>query len=107
MNVRPRSELVPTFDAADGLPEGALLEESERRKLQSYRPPSGVEGSADAVPTVRWSDEELAALLAIARATVEPDGEPDEPDEGADDRSHAPTLPPPCKRPTIRRSKGG
>ncbi len=92
-NVRPRSELVPTSDATDGLLESALLQESERRRLQSYRPPSGIEGCAEAVPTVRWTDEEIATLLSIARATVEPEQTPDE--EEPADRSDTPTLPPP------------
>ncbi len=77
-SVSDRWELIPSQDGED-LSVEALLENSERRKLQSYRLPSGTEADTDSVPTARWTAHELEALLAIAQATVEPADDPKDP----------------------------
>lgn len=75
-SIRPGAELLPEQDEGVDLAVEALLDETERRKLKSYRPPSGIEPSCDAKPTVRWTKAELEALLSIARATIDPDDQP-------------------------------
>lgn len=96
----PRSELIPDQDEED-VSFAALLDERERRNLQSYRPPSGIDPYGDSIPTVRWSREELDALLEVARATVEPTSTTER-------ATNASTLPPPPglqRRTAVRRSE--
>jgi hypothetical protein len=71
-SIPPRAELLPDHDDEVDLAVEALLDENERRKLQSYRPPSNVDELFDQKPTIRWSAAEIQSLLAIAQATVEP-----------------------------------
>lgn len=103
----PRSELIPSRNPSEGPPLDALLDESERRRLKSYRPPTDVEpvlpaavdAEIDPEPvTMRWSPAEIAALLSIARATIEADPEPSA-------RTSPSTMPPrvSCRRITVRR----
>jgi hypothetical protein len=98
-SVCPRGELLPDHDDSVDLGLEALLDENERRKLKSYRPPSGIEQGCDTKPTVRWTPAELENLLSIARATIEADP------VTADDPSTSPPTSPPARRVAVRRSE--
>ena len=113
-SIPPRTELIPAHNTAECGAVEALLDESERRRLQSYRPPSGLEIAADPTatvavgneapdskqPTGRWTAEERDALLALARTAIETD----------ESSVSAPknTIPPrrETRRVTIRRAPG-
>lgn len=79
LSIRPRAELIPSHDDCESPPPDALLDERERRQLRSYRPPTGIEHCPDSTPTGRWSDDERERLLALARATVLPAEQTNEP----------------------------
>lgn len=89
-SVPPRSGLAPKSDGEHS-PASALLQESERQTLRSYRPPTLVGGRCDSYPTIRWTAEEREALLALARATVDAD------DTLSDSREESAAVLPPSK----------